>query len=89
MTSSPAWVQITKPGLSLGTSGDWSCPKGTYDAITEAMFDDRNEPKEKSELEQRMEAFYEEMSKNPKLMAFFTGMAGDAMAENKGEQKEE
>lgn len=51
------------------------------------MFDDQNEPKEKSDVRKRMEAFYEEMSKNKKLMAFLTGMAGSVAAENKGEEQ--
>ena len=52
------------------------------------MFDDQNEPKEKSDVRKRMEAFYEAMMKKPELMAFFTGMAGSVAAENKGEEKE-
>ena len=51
------------------------------------MFDDRNEPKGKSEVRKRMEAFYAAMSKDPDLMAFFTGMAGSVAAENKGEEQ--
>jgi len=45
-------------------------------------------PAPKSEVRKRMEAFYAEMSKKPHLMAFLTGMAVDAMGENK-EQPEE
>ena len=54
------------------------------------MFESRdNNREQKSEVRQRMEAFYEEMSKNPKLMAFFTEMAGSVAAENKGEATKE
>ena len=54
------------------------------------MFENRPDNRPKTELEQRMEAFYEAMMKKPELMAFFTGMAGDAMAENpKGEEAKE
>jgi hypothetical protein len=44
------------------------------------MFDDRPN---KSEVRKRMEAFYEEMSKNKDLLAFLTGMAAETMGEDK------
>ena len=54
------------------------------------MFENRDDNQEqKSEVRQRMEAFYAAMSKDPDLLAFFTGMAASVSAENKGEETKE
>jgi hypothetical protein len=50
------------------------------------MFDDQNEPKEKSDVRKRMEEFYSQLSKQD--IEFFTGMMREVEPQQQKEERE-